>query len=287
MVVRNLHRREFIGNATRSLFLIILSVMYLNCNGQTASAQSEIPKEVSKWIALKPPQIRSERWTAATYSHYSWIVSGKNGNVIASYTNTVKRPENRPPFQVGVSKTLRGNIQSIQVKNGYLVGRDAGEWGGNLQWFSMDGKEHYEVSKEQVVGFIQTKNELYAFSGLAHMGYEFGHILRLSKVNDHWKSKLFVDIKHAPRAFLVEKDGSLLVVTNKTLMRIKKNKQVETLIAKAFWWSLYPISVLETSSGETYVGMRHGVARVHKDQSKYIVEWLLPNKDFVNAKSPF
>ena len=72
---------------------------------------------------------------------------------------------------------LGGELSAIKVADGWLIGRNAGEWGGDLWWYAPDGKTHYKVSDEQIHGFLQTKDGLFAFEGLEHLTLNMGHCL--------------------------------------------------------------------------------------------------------------
>jgi hypothetical protein len=39
------------------------------------------------------------------------------------------------------------------VADGWLIGTDAGEWGGELRWFSDDGKNSYYIETDSVHKF--------------------------------------------------------------------------------------------------------------------------------------
>ncbi len=57
------------------------------------------------------------------------------------------------------------------------------------------------------------------------------------------------------------------------------------LLDKVFWGGLYPNSMVITPEGTTYLGMRHGVAKIEIEKGgSRRVHWLLPNKAFVELK---
>ena len=174
----------------------------------------------------------------------------------------------------------RGRLSFIKVVDGWLIGRDEGEWGGDLWWYAADGKKHYKISDEQVRSFVQTKEGLFAFEGLAHMGLNIGHILTLNQnKKGRWKSEESIDTKGVPEAFAIDKNGDFLIVTPNRLLRVGQNKKIDVLVNGAFWYGLYINSLVIAPNGSIYIGMVQGVARVRpQEKQEAIVEWLLPNE---------
>ena len=82
-------------------------------------------------------------------------------------------------------------------------------------------------------------------------------------------------------------DGSLLVATTDRFLKVSPaDKKVEVLISDVFWGGLYPNSVIATTDGIAYLGMRHGVAKIEEKDGVYKAVWLLPSKEFVDMKLP-
>ena len=104
--------------------------------------------------------------------------------------------------------------------------------------------------------------------------------------NGIWTAAKWADLKDAPRVGLVEPDGSILIATIKRLIRVHPDKSEEVLVSDAFWWALYPNSIVRTSAGDIYLGMRHGIVRLKAGVAGK-TEWLLPNKQFIDAKPRF
>ncbi|MDM8544833.1 hypothetical protein QUF90_27515 [Desulfococcaceae bacterium HSG9] len=55
-----------------------------------------------------------------------------------------------------------------RVGDGWLVGHDAGEWGGSLWWFSLSGIRRYRISvvNGPVTEFIKIENKMFVITGL-------------------------------------------------------------------------------------------------------------------------
>jgi hypothetical protein len=186
------------------------------------------------------------------------------------------------------SRPGKTNVYTAKVADGWIVGLNAGEFGASLWWFAPDGKKWYQISDDQVRGFLQTSQGLLALEGLAHLSGDRGQIIGVNRgANGQWQSDPFVDLGSAPDAAAHDKDGSLIVVTTTRLFRVRLDKQVDILLDKAFWGGLYPNSIIVDGSGTFYIGMRHGVAKITRAGRKHTVTWLLPNQAAVDARPKF
>src|SRR5262249_4106446 len=145
-----------------------------------------------------PPVAGTPRWYAANYSRQEWAVGASAGRVTVGPDNTrsnntqdgpawIEIPFRLAPSPVGKPpKTIPGKERAprrrmVKVEDGYLLGQNAGEWGGDIWWFSPDGTKQYKVSDHQPVQFFETKHGLLAVEGLAHMGISEGSVIRLRR----------------------------------------------------------------------------------------------------------
>ena len=78
------------------------------------------------------------------------------------------------PFKIfSVCKTgILGKIVALKVDDGWLIGRDAGEWGGDLYRYSNEGKQNYKISNQQILGFLKSKETIFAITGISHMSFD-------------------------------------------------------------------------------------------------------------------
>jgi hypothetical protein len=256
----------------------------------------EYPTELSKWLEYDPPEVSDARWFAANNdSKHEWVVF-PNGVRPSVRSRVVKEEkgthfpfwqESYPPMPFRVPRGsaqdgLSGEWFSIKVSDGWIIGYNAGEWGGALWWFSPDGKKRERISRDQVIGFFETKAGLLASEGLAHGFRSVGQIVRLAKGSDgRWRSERFVDLNAAPVAAVLSGDANLIVATTNRLLRVDlPSRKVYVLVDHGFWGGLYPKSMMIAPSGEIYLGMRHGVAKFAKVDGIYRTRWLVPDTSF-------
>jgi hypothetical protein len=182
------------------------------------------------------------------------------------------------PFDVkpkGDEKSkMSGRISLIKVEDGYLVGFNRGEWGGYLYWFSKDGSNHYLISNDQVVQFINKKGQNYAIQGLAHLTMSEGSIIKIEKKNNKWLAHEYVSLPTAPEAIGLDIDDNFLIMTSKSLLKIEDNKKIQTLIGRGFWYDDLTTNSMVISNNIIYAGMTAGVFKYDLSNGKQ--EWLLP-----------
>jgi hypothetical protein len=137
------------------------------------------------WV---PFSINAEALRCGNYSKREWEVKLEDSRV---KVNTVSQlSQALLPFDILVSEAgigLQGDRHVEKVADGWLVGFDAGEWGGSLWWFSEDGKAHKKLADENVVGFAKT-SELLALTGLAHLGIDQEKVLRIRQSGGDWEA---------------------------------------------------------------------------------------------------
>ncbi len=264
-------------------FAIPLTQLTLYAQSRHASA---LPEDLSVWLKVPPPKDFSDPWYVANYdTQHEWQVDIKNGRPVAHLKKTNQQVKSILPFVLKRDTKMPGELQAYKVRDGWLLGFNAGEWGGSLWWYSANGKQRYRISYDQITQFLPTKRGLFALEGLAHMSLSFGQIIEIRRdKKGHWTSSRFVDLGHAPYVGVVDSAGNFIVSTTHNVIEVHPDKIQNVLLPVVFWSCFYPRSIALGPSGDIYLGMRHGVVRIHAVNFTYTADWLLPNKDFVNAR---
>lgn len=167
-----------------------------------------------------------------------------------------------------------------------MIGFNAGEWGGTLWWFSDTGKESYKISDDQIVGFMVRGDALFAIEGLAHLSISEGKVIKIVKneKSGKYESVSYLTLPEAPDAVVLYKDGSFLIVTTASLVKIPLDGKIEKLLENTFWRALYPNSVVVDSRGDFYIGMRQGVAKISLSDIAPRIEWLVSSESFLSEE---
>lgn len=249
----------------------------------TPSTDFSIP---DGWFLFPNPKPNSVERQCANYSiKREWKVETDNGNLkISKYAyDASEQIKNLPPnLQKVVSKNrnigkgLGGYLHVEPFENGWLIGSDAGEWGGKLFWFDADGNQKIELLRDNIRGIVEINGEAFILSGMAHGDIDEGKIYKLTKdQKGNLKTQLLIDLKTQPQTFVIENNQSVLIALKDKIVRLKSSGEIENLKETNFS-SLYSNSMMITSSKVIYVGMRLFVVRFIPGENGYTEEWLVP-----------
>lgn len=181
---------------------------------------------------------------------------------------------------------FEGARVTLRTPDGWVVGFNAGEWGGGLFWFNSDGTRHYQLKLDHPIDRWDAENvrelrscgeSVIAFQGLSHMGLDVGKVVKLSHHDDGaWKAKLLANLGSSPQVCLQDREDSWIVITSKSIHRLDITGKLEDLGKSDFTRGLYPNSITRTPDGTIYLGMRHFVARLIPDGKGFRAELLVP-----------
>lgn len=219
----------------------------------------------------------------------SWEVIIRNDSIKFVKERPKKEKMSFPP------NLERGSTASLKVFNGWLVGRDTGEFGGDFKWYSADGKTIETLNIPIVHDIVICEDKILALTGLQHMSSNYGTLIHLFFENNKWQYKAIYDFIKYPYVFATDPDQNLYVIlsgnTNievvfdeKTqkgheelherskLIKFDKDMHIQMLINDGFWTMAYPNSMVYFK-GSIYIGMRGGALKVTLKNGKVIKEW--------------
>lgn len=181
---------------------------------------------------------------------------------------------------------LGGTRVALPVSDGWIVGFDAGEWGGGLYWFSRSGRRHHQITTERPLGPVDPDNVLDLFpcsggvlavQGLAHMGLDLGKVEKVTRgKNGKWRADLLTLLPGAPQTSMADGEKRWIIVTTERVVQVQENGSLRTLAQCPGMAGLYPNSIVQASDGVLYIGMRHFVARLIPEGQGYRMEFLVP-----------
>jgi hypothetical protein len=240
------------------------------------------PADLSQWkerVAVKP---WSEEGTCANHGYGGeWrVVLGHEGILVRQYQRaeaTAELPFSRDHI-VGRTGFRAGRLHAIPVADGFLIGADAGEFGGGIWWFSASGDRHHHLLDANVIGFARIADEILAVDGLAHLTLRHGavHSLDRDEATRQWRVRRTVDLGTAAELFVPAPPDTLLVLTIDGLVQYQAGETKRLL--KSDYSILYPNSIARTVDGHVFVGMRYAVVEVAPDGAKFRERWLVPPK---------
>jgi hypothetical protein len=176
---------------------------------------------------------------------------------------------------------VRGVSSTLVVEGGRLEARDAGEWGGAIVFRRSNGGID-TVFAGNALGFVKTRGLVLAFTGLAHLGLDYGELLVLSATSSgSWRADRATSLGSAPSAVTLVHPDTLLVVTTKGLLQVTTAGTVVPLHRSQTWWAVYPTSLVRDSRGVIFIGMRYAVAQLTPTGNGFREDWAVPERCIV------
>lgn len=195
-----------------------------------------------------------DAWTAANHALVDYVIA-----------------DDAEQLAIKEVKNFRQRQDTKVTFNGKaFIGANRGEWGGNLSIVDPDGTAHILI-RDNIVQLIQEKDELFVFTGLAHLGSAQGAIYKVTRGQGDVNTEKVTLLPGAPEVVAVERSDSgyfaFLVVTNDGLVSFSpKFFGMKVLAIDQFWHGLYPNSARVLDS-QLIIGMRSGVAVVSMGQN--------------------
>lgn len=231
------------------------------------------------WSAYPKPKMDSPDMICGNRSRMRWVVASSGSQIrITQWSNPVPAdlPLHLDETTFSARKSARRHV--LEVDDGWLIGFDAGEYGGALWWLSQDGSKRERLVNENVQGIAMLGSRIVVLTGLAHLSMDTGHAFDLTHGHEgRWRAGLRTDLGASPLAFTVQPDMSIMFMTFSGVRRLEPNGKVEQLSDGDFGF-LYPGSVAVLPSGEIYVGMNLYVMRLTPSNAGYREEWFIPKE---------
>jgi hypothetical protein len=242
-----------------------LLALAIGCFGSAIRGEDSYPEDLSKWRAIEGPD--SHYWGGT-----DWRAFLRDGRPAARVRKRTDNDRTNLPFKVEGDS----GIYATKISDGWLVAFNHGEWGTEVWWYAPDGTTRSLVSKDPVCGFVQSGQRVLAIEGLAHLRSNWGWLIEFTRGEDgKWKSKPLTDLKSAPKAAALDKDGTLIVLTTRRLLRVKLGSPPRELL-NAFWTTYSPNSVVIDRSGAIFIGLEGFVAKITLQGDKPTVARLVP-----------
>jgi hypothetical protein len=192
----------------------------------------------------------------------SWTVSADAKGVHVA-KQTVAEPDTGPALPFKPRDLADGRRHTLAVRDGFLVGIDGGEFGGSLDWFSADGKQHASLGKPNVKGLASLgADEALVLTGLNHLGVEEGTALWLASDAKGWHETANAPLDGGPEAF-VDAGDAVYAVTPSSLVRIGRDHKVEVVSSQPTG-VLYPDSMAADAQHSLWIGMRGYVVKIDR-----------------------
>lgn len=176
---------------------------------------------------------------------------------------------------LNINKDGRTYLSYIKGEDGYLVGLNHGEFGGEIRWYSNEGKIIKSKKGFKISQFIKRDSEIYAIHGLNHMMLSYGSIIKVRYSNKEYFPEEYLKLPNAPHAITLDNDNNFLVIISTSILKIKPDKTIQIILNNCFLDNgLYANSIV-FANNIIYAGMPGGVFKYNLLTKKQ--EWLLPD----------
>jgi hypothetical protein len=233
----------------------------------------------------EPPS--ADERACTDYSSVFWSTSVKDGVPHATRIG-VREHVDPLPFQVAVGRDRDGNRWAVPVSDGWVVGFDAGEFGGGLWWFNPDGTESRRIQPsatapvnpddpfraENVVGLPSVGGERLVLMGLDHLTGRSGRIFRLAYDKTGWVLAPVGVLDAAPDVWFVDRDR-LLFLTESGLWSIEPRSKARRIYQTDIG-RFSASAIVRASDAGLYVGLRHYVLKLEELNGKWRETWFTP-----------
>ena len=259
--------------STRTRRLTLLSFLLLLASGAGAQAPN-----LSAWQRDSLPS------SSAYGGRYRWVFAKRNSEWVVeqqaasrSQEDTLVLPKPNAFLAYRFSNSASRHV--LRIDDGYLIGRNFGEFGGGLYFVSLDGKIAYEIDP------VQRIRKIFEFNHriLATEGMQEGAILELYKQQGSWRVRELAQFPEAP-TFIQPYHDELLMLSSQYLYRVTKDFRVLPLVRAPFAAWLSSVSGMLVDQEDLYIATNTGVLRIKRFQKSPVYEsGVIRVRDFENA----
>jgi hypothetical protein len=122
-----------------------------------------------------------------------------------------------------------GRISLLRVGSGTFVGRDLGQWMGDLYFFDRAGLRQ-KLLGDNILGLFQTANGPVAIGGQAVWGINRGQVYALTALSrGYWQASMLVTLPGQPDRFTLTPDGDLIMVGDTWAVMLRDGGKLEWL----------------------------------------------------------
>lgn len=265
----------------RSYLLLALAVA---CD---AGARAPAPAPLSSTVAPAkanaptgwvPIQMTDDLRSCGNKSDDEWHVAiDPHGDVVVT-----KAPQREGdtgpdlPFEAkadGAAGEMRGRRHTLAFGDGYLVGFDAGEWGGGLFAYAHDGSGRVVLGDTNVHGLVATGPDVaISLEGLAHLSINEGAVRWIERAGGAVRATKPVRLPDVPLTSAIASDGTVYVITWSSLVKITPDRRVQ-IVQKVRTEHLYSDSMAIDPDGALWIGMRQFVLRLAPGRDTFTETW--------------
>jgi hypothetical protein len=240
------------------------------------------------WTRLSSRPTETDLGCAGYDHEKQWTVTLRDeGPVVTIEDRAGGVRESALPFPVPKHPDRSGDRHVLRVAGGWVVGFDAGEFGGGL-WFTADGSDWRRLrpaadapsgpedpfGAENVQALVVVDGHPIVLTGLDHLTGRSGRVFALTFASGQWSLRSGSVLDSSPEAWAVL-GGHLEVVTDGGLWQVRADGSA-TLAVPLDFGMAFPRSLVITPDGRRYIGMRRYVLMLQSTGSGWRETWFGP-----------
>jgi hypothetical protein len=240
------------------------------------------------WTKLSHRPSEADMYCAGFDYPREWTITIRDGEPIVSRARPARRVDPLP-FSVPKDENRSGDRHVLRLAHGWLVGFDAGEFGGGL-WFTATGKEWRRIrppadapsnpqdpfKAENVLGLILVQGQVMALMGLDHLTGRSGRVFHVILDSEGVSLGTAAVLDSSPAVWQVVGDH-LELVTSAGLWVVRVNLSAELAVPLDLG-TTGPRSLAMGSDGRRYIGMRRYVLVLRPTASGWEETWYGPRR---------
>ncbi len=228
------------------------------------------------WVQAPSSKVNPALWECAGRGG-SWVVSEPQSSMTIKELDLDSEEQVVVPPQLKLTKEMVGKKSLLRTASGWLIGFDAGEFGGGLWWFSEDGSESTKLLSNNVHSIYETPDGIFVLAGLAHLSLDSGEIQQFIETTEKVTLRWVANLGGSPEASTLAPDGQIVIASMRSVVRVDHGGKVHTLY-KSGEDLTYPTSVVVDGNGDIFVAMRFFILRLIPDEDAYRSQWLMPKR---------
>lgn len=263
----------------RSLLTTLVGVTLCVVPNAGALEPALLEAPPSGWASYPKPKGGSPDLFCANYSRRLWNVTVSRGELVTQL-QTIPRRRPAPEAQASLPGGLDMAVFQLrpqarrhirEVKQGWLIGFDDGEFGGGLWWVDASASAPQKLSGKNVLGFVGLRERILVMAGLM----EQGSVLEAFRDSARqWQVRTVANLGSRPSVWAGASDDSVVIVTADGVVRLASSGDV-TQVIKSDFSGLFPSSIVLMPGGTIYIGMFQFIVRVRPVGPDYAEEWFV------------
>lgn len=245
---------------------------------------------------LTPFSNKPGKLVIANHSKDNWSFKIKFDSVYILNNKDFKIKGDSVAFPINNIDDLQGKKYVKKVDKGFLIGSNAGEFGGNLKFISHDNNINYNIenasnfekdkvkfstnekgkwygyTNKNIQQIFDFNNKVYATKELTHLSLNYGSIIEIFYENEKWKYKLVENLIESSK-IAFEHNGLIYIITSQYILNFDKNSEIKQVLKSVFnWGNLYPSSAF-IKDKDIYIAMRKGILVIRDFENNPDYEW--------------